>query len=69
VIEFPFEARQSRKLGQVLKPIIPVRIIGPARAVNLLMLLDSGADLSLLPSNSENSRTKLWSSIAMSHNL
>lgn len=49
MIEFPFEARQSRKLGQVLKPIIPVRIIGPARAVNLLMLLDSGADLSLLP--------------------
>lgn len=49
MIEFPFEQRQSWRFGEILKPIIPVRVSGPARTVNLFMLLDSGADLSLLP--------------------
>ena len=33
----------------ILKPIIPVTIAGQKRSVNILMLLDSGADLSLIP--------------------
>ena len=49
MIEFPFEKRYSERLGQILKPIIPVSIIGPKRSVNLFMLVDSGADISLLP--------------------
>jgi len=49
VIEFPFERRQSRRFGTILKPIIPVRISGPARSVNVFMLVDSGADLSVVP--------------------
>ena len=49
MIAFPFVQRRSRRFGDILKPIIPVRISGPARSVNVLMLLDSGADLSILP--------------------
>lgn len=47
--EFPFAQRQSRRFGTILKPLIPVRVSGPARSVNVFMLLDSGADLSMLP--------------------
>ena len=49
MIEFPFERRQSQRFGTILKPIIPVRLSGPVRAVNVFMLVDSGADLSILP--------------------
>jgi hypothetical protein len=49
MIEFPFERRVSKRLGRILKPIIPVRIIGPRRKVNVFMLLDSGADISKIP--------------------
>ena len=49
MIEFEFEKRQTQKLGEILKPIVPVTIIGPKRSLNIFMLLDSGADLSLLP--------------------
>jgi len=49
MIEFQFEKIHSKRLGQVLKPIIPVTIIGAKRGVNAFMLLDSGADLSLIP--------------------
>ena len=49
MIEFEFEKRHSQRLGEILKPIIPVTIIGPKRSLNVFMLLDSGADLSLIP--------------------
>lgn len=49
MIELPFVRRPSRRFGELLKPIIPVRIAGPGRAINVFMLLDSGADLSMLP--------------------
>ena len=49
MIEFRFEKRESKRFGQILKPIIPVSIIGPKRGLNVFMLLDSGADLSLIP--------------------
>ncbi len=49
MIEFPFEARYLERFGQILKPIIPVTLIGPKRSVNIFMLLDSGADISFIP--------------------
>ncbi|MFH1561800.1 MAG: aspartyl protease family protein [Nitrospirota bacterium] len=49
MIEFPFERKYSKRFGQILKPIIPVNIEGPKRKVNIWMLLDSGADISLIP--------------------
>lgn len=49
MIEFPFEKRYSEKLGEIFKPNIPVSIIRPKKSVNIFMLLDSGADVSLIP--------------------
>ncbi|MBI2358802.1 MAG: retropepsin-like domain-containing protein [Deltaproteobacteria bacterium] len=49
MIEFPFERMRSQRFGEILKPVIPVRLSGPARPVNVFMLVDSGADLSMLP--------------------
>lgn len=49
MIEFPFLKRRSKKLGHILKPIIPVSIIDPKRGVRVFMLLDSGADISMIP--------------------
>lgn len=49
MIEFPFQKRHSEKYGYILKPLIPVSIIGPKRGVEVFMLLDSGADISLIP--------------------
>lgn len=48
-MQFPFERRKSQFLGEIHKPIIPVIIKGPKRRVKIFMLLDSGADLSLIP--------------------
>lgn len=49
MIEFNFKKVHSKKLGEVRKPIIPVTIAGAEQVVGVSMLLDSGADLSLLP--------------------
>lgn len=49
MIEFPFKKTLSKNLGEIAQPIIPVTIIGPRRSVQVSMLLDSGADISLLP--------------------
>ena len=49
MIEFPFKKRHSKQLGVIYKPLIPVTIVEPQYSVNLFMLLDSGADLSLIP--------------------
>ncbi|MEW6481975.1 MAG: aspartyl protease family protein [bacterium] len=49
MIEFSFEKVSSEKFGEVLKPVIPVTIIGMKRKVNVFMLLDSGADISMIP--------------------
>jgi aspartyl protease len=49
MIEFPFLKRRSEKFGYILKPVIPVGIIGPKRGVKVFMLLDSGADISMVP--------------------
>jgi hypothetical protein len=49
MIEFPFLERHSEKFGRIRKPIIPVRMIGPKGSLTLFMLLDSGADISMIP--------------------
>ena len=49
MIEFSFKRVKSPKFGEILKPIIPVTIIGPRRKVNTFMILDSGADISMIP--------------------
>ncbi|MFQ5752913.1 MAG: aspartyl protease family protein [bacterium] len=49
MIEFQFEKRHTQRLGEIFKPIVPVTLIGPKRSLNIFMLLDSGADLSLIP--------------------
>ena len=47
--EFQFKNVYSKRFGVVLKPIIPVTIIGTKESADVSMLLDSGADLSLVP--------------------
>ena len=54
MIELPFLKRRSKRLGHILKPIIPVSIIGPKRGVKVFMLLDSGADISMFSCISHN---------------
>lgn len=49
MIKFPYETRYSENLGKIVTPLIPVTIIGKKEKINLLMLLDSGADISLIP--------------------
>jgi len=49
MIEFPFIRRSSKKLGDIFKPIVPVGIVGPKHNINVMMLLDSGADISMIP--------------------
>ena len=49
MIEFSFKRVNSPKFGEILKPIIPVTIIGPRRKVNTFMIPDSGADISMIP--------------------
>jgi len=49
MIEFPFLKKRSGKLGDILKPFIPVTVLGPKGNVKLFMLLDSGADISMIP--------------------
>ena len=49
MIEFSFEEVISPKFGPILIPLIPLTIIGPKRKVKVFMLLDSGADISMIP--------------------
>lgn len=48
-MEYNFEPRITESFGQILEPVIPVRIMGPQADVELFMLIDSGADVSLIP--------------------
>jgi hypothetical protein len=50
-MEFPFDKKLSKKFGEVFEPTIPVTVVGPKRAIEVLMLIDSGADISLLPAS------------------
>ncbi len=49
MIEFSLQKKTLTGIGTISEPLIPVTIIGPSRSVDLFMLLDSGADISLLP--------------------
>jgi len=49
MIEFPFEKAETESLGQILKPLIRVTITGPECSADALMMLDSGADISMIP--------------------
>jgi len=49
MIEFEFKKVLSKKFGEVLKPLIPVTLVGAKQVVRTSMLLDSGADLSMIP--------------------
>ena len=49
MIEFSFKEVNSPKFGQILKPIIPLTIIGPRRKIKVFAILDSGADISMIP--------------------
>ncbi|MFQ5864873.1 MAG: hypothetical protein ACE5IW_06535 [bacterium] len=49
MIEFSFKKVSSSKFGQILKPVVPVTVIGPKRKIKVFMLLDSGADISMIP--------------------
>lgn len=49
MIEFPFKKVQTKDLGQILLPVIRVTLIGPKQSVYVTMILDSGADISMIP--------------------
>jgi len=49
MIEFSFKKVNSPKFGQILKPIIPLTIIGSRQKVKVFAILDSGADISIIP--------------------
>ena len=49
MIEFSFKKVISPKFGQISKPVIPLTIIGPKRKIKVFTLLDSGADISMIP--------------------
>ncbi len=50
-MEFPFDKKLSKRFGEVLEPTIPVTVVGPKQDIEVLMLIDSGADISLLPAS------------------
>lgn len=49
MIEFSFKPHLSQKFGRILKPFIPVTIVGPKKKLNVFVLIDSGADISMIP--------------------
>ena len=49
MIEYPFRKVASKNFGALLKPIIPVTLIGPDNYLDIFALLDSGADISIIP--------------------
>jgi hypothetical protein len=49
MIEYPFKKVMSSRFGSLLKPVIPVTFSGPEGQLDIFALLDSGADISLIP--------------------
>ena len=49
MIEFSFKPHLSPKFGRILKPVIPATIVGPKQKMNVFTLIDSGADISMIP--------------------
>jgi hypothetical protein len=48
-LKFPFQTARSGRLGLIRRPIIPCAFRGPGGSFEASVLLDSGADISLIP--------------------
>lgn len=46
---FRFATATSRRFGPVRRPIIPALLIGPKQSLSFSFVLDSGADISMIP--------------------
>ena len=46
---YRFEKRVTKNFGKILEPSIPISIVGPDQRVDVMALIDSGADISLFP--------------------
>lgn len=46
---FPFVTATSRRFGRVRRLIIPALLIGPKQSLSFYFVLDSGADISMIP--------------------
>lgn len=46
---FRFATATSGRFGPVRRPIIPALLIGPKQSLNFSFVLDSGADISMIP--------------------
>ncbi|HEX9735248.1 MAG TPA: aspartyl protease family protein [Thermoanaerobaculia bacterium] len=49
MIELPFEKVTTDRFGLIYEPTIPVAIEGPRGSADVFMIIDSGADISLIP--------------------
>jgi hypothetical protein len=49
VTRFRFTAIRHPAFGTIRYPLIPVRLLGPAGSLRKAMVLDSGADITMLP--------------------
>ena len=49
MMEFPFKAIDTDQLGIIYRPVATVRVKGPKNEVLTEMLIDSGADISIIP--------------------
>jgi hypothetical protein len=49
MIRFEFQKALSKRFGLILQPIIPITLTGDKRSVDVYAILDSGADISVIP--------------------
>lgn len=49
MIEFPYKKYVSKEFGVIWKPYATVRIVSGERNYRCQMLIDSGADITLIP--------------------
>jgi hypothetical protein len=49
MIEFPFKQIRTSALGVILRPIATVRLTGPKNSLTAEFLIDSGADITIIP--------------------
>jgi hypothetical protein len=49
MIEFPFKPIETEQLGVIFRPVATVNLKGPENEVPTEMIVDSGADISIIP--------------------
>lgn len=49
MIEYPFRVYQSKVFGRILRPKIQIGIKGSKSEMEILAVLDSGADITMIP--------------------